>query len=69
MPGRPTFLAYSRARASVLVVGAGWVGCFFFFFFFVCVFFLSRLSYISFSNASSFWRRLDITKILWSRPL
>ena len=46
---------------AVLAAGAGRVGCFF-----IC-FISSILS--SFSNASSLWRRLDITEILWSRPL
>ena len=54
---------------AVLVAGAGWVGCF------LCFFFSSRLSYLSFSNASSPGRRLDMAgrldmaEILWSRPL
>ena len=39
-------------KPVVLAAGAGWVGCSFFFFF-VVLFFLSRLSYLSFSNASS----------------
>ena len=47
---------------AVLIAGAGWMAFFFFFFHL-------RLSYLSFSNASSFGRRLDGTEILWSRPL
>ena len=42
-----------------------WAVFFFFFFFF---FISSRLSYLSFSNASSL-TGLDMTEILWSRPL
>ena len=30
--------------------------------------FSSRLSYLSFSNALSLGRRLDMTEILWIRP-
>ena len=56
MPGRPTTLAYGRAGPAVLAAGAGRVGCFFYFFLF-------PLAYLSsFSNASSFGRRLDILK-------
>ena len=49
---------------AVLVAGAGWVG-----FFFYVFFFSSHLSCLSFSNAASLGRRLDITEILWSRLL
>ena len=65
MPGRPTAWHIVGQGPAVLIAGAGWVGCFFFVFFF----FLSRLSYLSFSNASSFGRRLDRTEILWCLPL
>ena len=54
MPGRPSTLAYSSARA-----GAGWMGCFFIISSILC----------SVSNALSLEGRLDMTEILWFRPL
>ena len=68
VPGRPTALAYSRAKACC-ACSKCWMGGPVFFFFFFFFFFSSRLSYLSFSNASSLGRRLDMTEILWSRPL
>ena len=47
---------------AVLAVGAGRVGCVFYFFIISSV-----LS--SFSNVLSLGRRLDMTEILWFRPL
>ena len=58
--GHPTALAYSRARACCSCSRCGMGGLFSCFF--------SSLSYLSFSNASSVGRRLDITEILWSQP-
>ena len=64
MPGGPTALAYSRARACCACSRCGIGGLLF-----VCVCFLAfclscRLSYLSFSNASSLVRQLDVTEIL-----
>ena len=61
----PTAMAHSRARACCACSRCGIGGLLFFFFFFLCAFCLScRISYLSFSNASSLVRQLDMTEIL-----
>ena len=53
MPGRPATFAEGQGPA-VLIAGAGRVGYIFFY-----IFYLSSIS-----NVLSFWRRLNMTKIL-----
>ena len=60
-------------RLVVVVVFVFVLFCFvlfcFVFFVFLCVFFFISSILSSFSNAQSLERRLDMTEILWSRPL
>ena len=59
VPGHPTTLAYSRAGACC-AAGAGWWTVFLFF----------HLVYPTFLVMPHlFLRRLDMTEIMWSRPL